>query len=86
MEQLGERKMLVEIWEKQINNTILAGCLAMEKQEFEERQHTYMFFSGKLSGFQSILMYDFSITTEQYNELAQKIEEGRSKLNFYFLK
>lgn len=78
--------MLVEIWEKQINNTILAGCLAMEKQEFEERQHTYMFFAGKLSGFQSILMYDFSITPEQYNELSQKIEEGRSKLSFYFLK
>lgn len=78
--------MLVEIWEKQINNTILAGCLAMEKQEFEERQHTYMFFAGKLSGFRSILMYDFSITPEQYNELAQKIEGGRSKLSFYFLK
>ena len=58
----------------------------MEKQEFEERQHTYMFFTGKLSGFQSILMYDFSITPEQYNVLAQKIEEGRSKLSFYFLK
>lgn len=78
--------MLVEIWEKQINNTILAGCLAMEKQEFEERQHTYMFFGGKLSGLQSILMYDVSLTQEQYDELAQKIEEGRSKLSFYFLK
>lgn len=78
--------MLVKIWEKQINNTILAGCLAMEKQEFEERQHTFMFFTGKLSGLQSILMYDVSITGEQYNELTQKIEEGRSKLSFYFLK
>lgn len=78
--------MLVEIWEKQISNTILAGCIAMEKQEFEERQHTYMFFGGKLSGLQSILIYDFSLTQEQYNELSQKIEEGRSKLNFYFLK
>lgn len=78
--------MLVEIWEKQINNTILAGCLAMEKQEFEKRQHTYMFFTGKLSGFQSILMYDFSISPEQYNVLSRKIEEGRSKLNYAFLK
>ena len=76
--------MLVEIWEKQINNAVLAGCLAMEKQR--EREHTFMFFAGKLSGLQSILMYDFSITPEQYNELAQKIEDGRSKLSFYFLK
>lgn len=78
--------MLVEIWEKQINNAVLAGCLAMEKQEFEEKQHSFMFFNGKLSGLQSILMYDFSLTGEQYNELSQKIEEGRSKLSFYFLK
>lgn len=78
--------MLVEIWEKLISNTITSGCVAMEKQEFEERQHTYMFFAGKLSGFEGILRYDFSITPEQHNKLAQKIEEGRSKLNFYFLK
>lgn len=78
--------MLVEIWEKQINNAVLAGCIAMEKQEFEEKQHSFMFFNGKLSGLQSILMYDFSITPEQYNVLSRKIEEGRSKLSFYFIK